>query len=229
MNNMHIKTVGTLPKRFLINIYTILIFIFISCINNNKNIQNNIFELDKNKKGTIRIDDSDNNSYLGYISLKDNDKDSSNELWISGVYVYEKYVINQMFYGFHSVGVAIYNRNRNLRYNEYENQKELFKTYEHYVLGIYDNYLFLIIIGNAPTYQEFIIIDLKNDEIIYKGEYIFNIGIKFIEPYIIEIYECNNKTINEKKYNTIYYQYMFDQYLFNLKTKEKINLNRNED
>jgi len=54
--------------------------------------KNNI-ELDINEKGYIKIDDSENNHYLGYAKLNNGKNDNLNE-----IYVYEKYIAEQMFF-----------------------------------------------------------------------------------------------------------------------------------
>lgn len=181
--------------------------------------RNNI-ELDKNEKGYIKIIDSENNCYLGYTKLINEEKDNLIE-----IYVYEKYVVNQMFFDEYNVGVAIYNNNKKINYDKYEKQKEIYLSHEYKFIGIYDNYLFLLVIGKSPTYTILNIIDLNNNEIIYKGDYIWDIGINFAEPYIIEVYEYNNIIDSKIENGRNVYKFIFDKYLLNIKTKEKININ----
>jgi len=201
-----------------------LLLIITNCLNINSH--NNIIGLNVEEKGTIKIINSNNNKYLGYIYLGNKDEIPPRELWIINAYVYERYVVNQMCHGNHPTGVSIYNKNRNIDITEYKNQNEIYITYEHYLLGIYDNFLFLLSMGYSPTYRDFKIIDLNNNETIYTGQYIWEIGINFVEPYIIEIYEYYNESIYENFYNNIKYNFIFDQYSFNLKTREKNNMNK---
>jgi len=183
-------------------------------------------DLDIERKGTIEIIDSNNNRYLGYIYYENKDENHSRKLWIINSYVYERYVVNQMCYGNHPAGVSIYEKNSKTDIVEYINKNEIYITYEHYLIGIYDNFLFLLSMGNSPTFRDFKIVDLNNNEIIYSGQYIWEIGINFIEPYSIEIYEYYNESIYENVNNYIKYKFVFDQYSFNLKTGEKNNLNK---
>jgi len=179
----------------------------------------NDIELDTNEKGYIKISDSENNRYLGCAKLINEQNDNLNE-----IYVYEKYIAEQMLFEDYNVGVAIYNNNKN--YNKYKNQKEIYKTHEYKFIGIYDNYLFLLVIGKSPTYTILKIINLNVNEIIYEGDYVWDIGIKFTEPYIIEIYEYNNIIDTKIENGGNIYKFIFDKYLLNIKTKEKINLNK---
>jgi len=206
-----------------VSIILSLILLITNCLNINSH--GNIIGLDIEKKGTIKIINSNNNRYLGYIYLGNKDENPPNELWIINAYVYEKYVVNQMCYGYHPAGVSIYNKNRKIDIIEYKNQDEIYITYEYYLMGIYDNFLFLLSMGNSPTYRDFKIVDLNNNETIYTGQYIWEIGINFIEPYNIEIYEYYNESIYENVNNNINYKFAFDKYSFNLKTMEKNNLN----
>lgn len=200
-------------------IFLILIIIFmISNCQRNEILQNEISILDKDEKGTLKISHSVNNEYLGYISLGSDDISSSE------LYVYKKYIVNQEFIGPFAARISVY-KNIDKNYSEYINYKELYKTLEHTFLGIYDKYLFLLITDKFPTYRSLRILNLDNNEIIYEGVYIIEIGINFIQPYIIEIYE-DQEIINIKveNYRNIY-NFKFNKYSFNIRSREKINMN----
>ncbi|MCL1928575.1 MAG: hypothetical protein FWG07_07270 [Treponema sp.] len=128
-----------------------------------------------------------------------------------------------MCYGYHPVGISVYNRNKDINIIEYKNHVELYITYDHYLLGIYDNFLFLLSMGNSLAYRDFIIIDLNNKEMIYSGQYIWDLGINVKDSYNIETYEYFDESIYNDGYNRVF---IFDQYSFNLITKEKKNMNR---
>jgi len=82
-----------------------------------------------------------------------------------------------------------------------------------------------LVIGKSPTYTILKIINLNNNETIYEGDYIWDIGINFTEPYIIEIYEFNNILNSKIENGRNIYTFIFDKYLLNIKTNEKINMN----
>jgi len=209
--------------------YFIIIFVllFSSCLKNNEKTDNNIKDLDVNEKGTIKIIDSEKNKYLGYLRLGKKNEAPPNNLWIIGTYVYKKYIISQLCYAYDPVGIAVYKNVKNINYNDLKDSKELYKTLEHYLMGIYDDYLFLLGMGNSPTIRDYKIIDLKTNETIYEGEYIWDIGINFTKPYIIETYEGIVEIIDTGiKNRGCIYKFIFDKYLLNIKTKEKINLNK---
>lgn len=213
--------------KIFINMSILLVLILLTSNCLNIKSHENISGLEPDEKGTINIIDSANNKYLGYVLSGDKYEGPPKRLWVSSSYVYEKYVVNQMFIEKHPAGVSVYKKNKNINITEYKEQDELYLTYDHYLLGIYDNFLFLLSMGNSPTYRGYIIVDLKTSEIIYEGDFIWDIGINFKKPYIIETYELVDEIdhlLND--YNGSYYhQFYFDQYSFNLKTKEKINLN----
>jgi hypothetical protein len=210
--------------------YGIIIFVllFSSCFKNKKITQNDITDLDVNEKGTIKIIDHKKNKYLGYISLVEKNKGPPNNLWVAGIFVYEKYIISQLCYAYDPVGISVYKNVKNINYNDLKDSNKLYNTYEHYLMGIYDNYLFLLEIGYSPTIRNFKIVDLKTNETIYEGDYIWDIGINFAKPYIIETYVLKDKNIIDTDiFNGGHtYKYIFDKYLLNIKTKEKINSNK---
>jgi len=215
----------TRMNRNILKIFIILALIFIIADCLNINSQKNIIGINPNEKGTIQIIDYGNNKYLGYIYFGNRDENISGKLWIINAYIYERYVVNQMCYGNHPAGISVYKRNKAINISNYKDQDELYLTYEHYLMGIYDNFLFLLSMGNSPTYRDFKIIDLNNNETIYEGQFLWNIGINFKEPYIVEIFEYYNESIYEIVNSSVYRKFVFDQYSFNLKTKEKINMN----
>jgi len=196
----------------------------VSCVKNNKISQNSVMGLDVNTKGTIKIIDNKNNKYLGYINLIKKGEDPPNNKWIAGIYVYEKYIISQLCYAYDAVGITVYKNVKNINYNDLKDDNKLYNTYEHYLMGIYDDYLFLLEMGNSPTVRNYKIINLKTNKTVYEGEYIWEIGINFVEKYVIEIYENTNISKTEDEMDT--YKYIFDKYLLNLKTEEKIDMNK---
>jgi len=211
--------------RFYI-IFSILV-IFSACISLSKESDINSKYILSNKIDNRYVTNSENNKYLGYYYLDylfyDKEKeDPPRERWIRGIYVYEKYVITEIFYGYHVVEYAVYKKDKNISYYEYDNQNEIYKTNEYYFWGIYDDYLFLLDMGNNPTFRELKIIDLNNKEIIFNGSYIWEKGLKLVEPNIFELYEYNNEVIEQQNIRSTNYRFIFDKYIFNIKTKEKI-------
>jgi hypothetical protein len=176
-------------------------------------------------KETIKIDDYRNNKYLGYVDFSKKSEDPKNKKWISGLYVYDKYIVAQMFYGFDPVGIMVYKRNNKINYNEYEFQQEVYLTREHHFMGIYGEYLFLLEMGNSPTYRPFKIVNLGNKEIIYEGVYIWDKGVNLVGHYMFEIYEMHKETILERGKSVIYH-FVFDKYLLNIRTGEKTSMNK---
>jgi hypothetical protein len=182
----------------------------------------------------------ENNKYLGYIENKKNNI-------ITRIYVYEKYVIKEVFkfkpdyYDTEVITLKVYNRYKNINYNDYENQQAIFETIEYDFFGVYDNYLFLnepsknnieeiFTNGEYPFFEKalknnYIIIDLNNNETIFRSVYYWIIGIYFAEPYILNILEYSYERFYEE-YDKQFHEVMFDNFLFNLKTREKINMNK---
>jgi len=201
-------------RKLLLFIITILFASVIYC---------ETIELNFDRQG-IFIEDSDNNQYIGYLNYNDINFDPENRTWISKIIIYEKYVILEMSYAYNVYGYSVYNNQNTTDYN-YNLFDPLFTTHSHYFIGIYDNFIFLLDIGNSPTVRGFIIVDLNSGEKIYEGHYIFEIGLNLIEPYIFELFIGDYLTRYSDHDDTpILYIFFFDKYTINLKNGEMTNL-----
>jgi len=169
----------------------------------------------------LEINDSENNKYLGHFDNWDYDIDPEDTKWISRIFIYEKFIVYQINWGFDVVGYTIYNRNDNINIMNYETQDKIFETYEYSFMGFYDNYLFLLRMGNSPIFRDFIILDIKTGELIFEGIHVFRLGLKIFASYEMLIYE----DAGDVEYT--YYEgekYTFNIFTFNLKTGEKEKL-----
>ena len=171
------------------------------------------------------ISNSSPNRFLGYKKYI-SDGDPKDEKWISRIFVYEKYIVYEIAWAYDVAGYVFYKNNPKIHFEKAEDQPELFEIYGYYFLGIYNDYLFLLSQGNSPMYRDFTIVDLKSDEKIYEGIYIFDIGIEIKDKIEICKYYGEKYLWGRDEYGFDAYKYVFHLYSFNLKTRKEKNLNK---
>jgi hypothetical protein len=172
------------------------------------------------------ISNAPENRFLGYKSYI-SDSDPEDKKWISRVFVYEKYIVNEIAWAYDIAGYVFYENNRKIPFEEVERLRKLFEMYEHYFLGLYDDYVFLLFQGNSPVYGNFIVINLKSGEKIYEGIYVWGIGVEIKDEIEICKYFGENYLWGRAdEYDVNLYKYIFHLYSFNLRTGQEVNLNR---